>query len=119
MFGDDIRADMFLAPAKPLDWNEICIMDTIGKLFKDLAFPVVTALLILRPRGWRGLRTKNSTDEAFMQWPDETFTLVHELRIATISIMLYEERWTDFGMVNTIGIPDVQQRIDLLRMISW
>jgi hypothetical protein len=71
MFGHPLRTKIFLEPVAPLDFHELYryTSGTIGSLFKDLAFPVTTALFVFdREAGVTGetrLRRPGDTPSPF------------------------------------------------------
>lgn len=56
MFGNSVRRSMFRATSQGVDASEIHIFKIIARLYQNLAFLIVTALVCLRPRLWRDAR---------------------------------------------------------------
>ena len=110
MFGSEILAEMFLEPTKSLDLNEIYLFDTIGSLFHELTFSIVTALLSIRPKFWRGYRQTAPAEEQQQNDLDDVVNIVRALRLARIPAGLHLESWTASGAVDT--------KIDLMSMMA-
>jgi hypothetical protein len=102
---------MFSASAEPveLDFSHLYIAMLIGSLLGNLAFPVATALVCLRPRPWRSWR---KTEKGKLEWEDyreDIITLAKKLDITGAPTGLSQEAWLVVSMVDTLKYPDVRQ----------
>jgi hypothetical protein len=111
LFGREIRRSTFSASADPVepDFSHVYIAMLIGSLFGNLAFPVATALVCLRPRPWRSWR---KTEKGKLEWEDhreDIITLAKKLGITGAPTGLSQEAWLVVSMVDTLKYPDVRQ----------
>lgn len=113
-----IRASVSRHPPRVVDADELWLIETIGSLFKHLAFPVVSALICLRPRGWQNWRMITVAEDQPGYVQEDIIELKERMRITNIPSGLHQESWLSYGMVDTAGLPEVQQWIDMMSMIT-
>jgi hypothetical protein len=118
VFCHSLRGSMFSASAQDvaIDTFYLYIINVIGRLFENLAFPVTTALACLRPRPWQNWRRAKS--EAPEDHREAIITVANELGLASAPAGLSREPWLIVGMVDTNTFADVRQWIDPVAMIA-
>jgi hypothetical protein len=117
-FGDGIRRVMFASAAIRLEERMIKLVKNIGSLFGALSFPVVTALVCLQPRVWRGWRKEGDMSGQLANISQCIAKLVNALGMSSVPVGLLQEPWLRAGMVDTTTFPDVEQWISLMAWIA-
>ena len=118
MFGHELRLVMFHERDYLIHQYELHVIRSISLLFRNLEFPMATALVSLRPRSWRRWRRAHIEGRLHSGASDEVRSLATELRITNIPERLQQESWLEIGNVDTQDFRDVQQWIDLISMIA-
>ena len=121
-FGDGLRDKMFTDELVGYYDYQTERIRRIGKLFGDLALPVMLALLTLRPRYLAQasvpVNVAPMAQEDFLDW------LITALDVQTLDFNPGEKFWCQPGVVYTRNegdwkaYPDIEQWIRLLRMID-
>jgi hypothetical protein len=104
VFGHGLRRSVFSASAQNVDIDKfyLYIINVIGRLFENQAFPVTPALACLRPRLWRSWRGAES--EAPKDNREDIITVANELGLVSAPAGLFRESWLSVGMVDTMPL---------------
>jgi hypothetical protein len=82
--GRDDRDSIFKLPDSPVQQNELHVIRSIASLFRNLGFPIATALVSLRPSLWRHWRIAKLEKGQYGGSSDEVRRLAKEVRIIKI-----------------------------------
>jgi hypothetical protein len=118
MFGSMIRSKMFSYATVHLERPIIYLIKKTGSLFGALYFPVVTALVCLQPRVWRGWRKQGGMSGQWVDVPRYMAELIDALEISSVPVGLLQEPWRHSGMVHTATLSVVEQWINLMAFIA-